>query len=25
MYNPAVYGESDGGVFTVTPATGGSR
>ncbi|HKU62736.1 MAG TPA: alpha-2-macroglobulin family protein [Gemmatimonadales bacterium] len=25
MYNPAVYGESDGGTFTVLPSSGGSR
>jgi uncharacterized protein YfaS (alpha-2-macroglobulin family) len=25
MYNPAVYGESDGGTFTVVPAPSGSR
>ncbi|HET7423626.1 MAG TPA: alpha-2-macroglobulin family protein [Gemmatimonadales bacterium] len=25
MYNPAVYGESDGGIFTVVPASSASR
>jgi uncharacterized protein YfaS (alpha-2-macroglobulin family) len=25
MYNPAVYGESDGGIFTVVPASSPSR
>jgi hypothetical protein len=25
MYNPAVFGESDGGVFTVTPKGAGTK